>query len=199
MGKYIKLVIGLFLVLTSTVGAFSVLTGGVEEAARRIVENGVDTTGVIEHRTKHTVRGRVGRIGGKGTYYTMTYSFVTKEGEKYGGEVNVTEEQAYALTDGEKITVRYHAKQPSISSPLGFEEYMTEQDVQELPKGMMLGSSLFMLLGGLWLAWSGWRRIQEETGLFAGMGQSQAASSTLAQDRLASVGRSSDKPMFGKR
>ena len=58
-----------------------------------------------------------------------------------------------------------------------------------------------MLLAGLWLAWSGWRSIQSELGLFAGFGSTGYGGQSVAQDRLSAISGSGSggKPMFGKR
>lgn len=160
MWKYVKLVLGPLLVLTAIAGSISIFDGTVEKVGHQIVEGGVDTTGVIESRVEHTVAARYRKVGGVVRYYTMTYSFTTLEGEKYSAEINISKEQAYSVNDGDEITVRYYDKQPSINSALGFEEYMTEEDAENAPKGTMIFASVLMLLLGLWLSWSGWRAVR---------------------------------------
>ena len=159
MGNYVKLIFGALLVVASIAGSIKLMTGGAQESVRRIVANGTDTTGVVEKRVRHIVAGRYGKAIGGGVYYSLTYSFTTLEGQKYGGTINVTKEQAYSVGDGEQIQVRYNKQQPTINAPLRFKEYMTNEDADELPFGTMIFTSLLMLLGGAWLAWSGGRHI----------------------------------------
>ncbi len=160
MWSYVKIALGLFVIVSCIAGGIAMLSGQMEESARRIVENGVDTTGVVEKRTKHMFAGRYGKVAGGGVYYTMNYSFTTLEGVKYGGEINITKDQAYSVNDGDKITVRYMKGQPTINAPLRFKEYMTEQDVAELPYGMMAFSFVLFIFGGMWLCWSGWQGVK---------------------------------------
>ncbi|MEM8689464.1 MAG: DUF3592 domain-containing protein [Pseudomonadota bacterium] len=197
MGGYIKLVCGALLVLASVVGGLNMVMGGAQEAAQRIVDNGVDTTGVIEHRTKHTVSVRKGRIGGRGSYYSMTYSFVTAEGKKYASEINISEEDAYAVQDGQKITVRYNKAQPTINAALGFKDYFSQEDVENLPIGTMLFTTLLMILGGLYLCWSGWRSVGPSLGTISlGTGGSNHA---VPQNRLDTLNRTGGAATFGRR
>ena len=197
MWKYVKFVLGLFLILCSVAGAFSFFSGQAEQAGMRIVENGVDVKGIVEKREQVTVAARWGRVGGMGRYYTMTYSFQTLEGAKYGGELNVSKEQAYSVNDGDEITVRYYAKQPSINSPLGFKEYMTAEDARDLPWGAIVFALVLFAGGGGWLVWSNWRRIRPEiAGLTAGVG-SGSGTPVIPQSRVNTVARKPGGPMFG--
>ena len=197
MRDYIKLIIGAFLVLSSAAGAFAALNGTAKQAAQSIVDNAVDTTGVIEKRTKHTVAARKGRLAAGGIYYTMTYGFTTLDGKKYSNEINVSKEDAYAVNDGQKIAVRYNKKQPTINAATGFKDYFSQEDVENLPYGTILVSAVLMLLGGLWLCWSGGRNIMPSGGQFSlGSGGSSHA---LPQSRLNSVNRSGGAQTFGQR
>ena len=126
----------------------------------RIAENGVDVEGVVESRTRTLVAGRYGKVGGFANFYTMTYRFTTLDGRTLSQEINISKEQAHRTADGQKITVRYYRDQPTINSPLGFEEYMTKKDAKNLPYGTMIFSAGLMFLGGAWLAWANWRRIR---------------------------------------
>ena len=116
--------------------------------------------GVVEKVEQVTVAARWGKIGGVGRYYTMTYGFETADGVRYSDEINISKEQAYTVQKGDEIRVRYYAKQPSINSALGFEEYMTAEDAENLPMGTIILSMLLFFFGGAWLAWSSWRRIR---------------------------------------
>ena len=197
MGGYIKLICGALLVLASLVGGLNMVMGGAKEAAQRIVDNAVDTTGVIEHRTKHTVTVRRGKIGGRGSYYTMTYSFVTADGKKYGSEINISEEDAYAVRDGQEITVRYNKTQPTINAAIGFKDYFSQEDVENLPIGTMLFTTFLMVLGGLYLCWSGWRSVGPSLGQFSvGTGGSNHA---VPQNRLDTLNRTGGAATFGRR
>ena len=196
MWKYVKLVLGPVLVLVAVVGSISMFDGTFEKVGREIVEGGVDTTGVIEKRVEHTVAARYRKIGGIGRYYTMTYSFTTLEGEKYSSEINISKEQAYLVNDGDKITVRYYANQPSINSALGFEEYMTEADVQDKPVGAMIAATLIMLLGGLWLSWSGWRAVRPASSAPTSRAAAYTAA-PAARRGPAPQARPRSGPMFG--
>lgn len=160
MWAYVKFAIGAFMILGALSGTASLLNGDLEKTAKHIVENGVTTNGVIEKRTRHIVAGRYGKIAGGMVYYTMNYNFTAADGRKYGGEVDVTKEQAYALQDGQQITVRYLDGQPSINAALGFKEYMSEKDLEELPYGTMIFSFMLFFFGGLWLCYSNWQRIK---------------------------------------
>ncbi len=144
------------------------------------------------------VVGRLGRVAGGGVYYTMTYSFTTRDGKKYGGEINVTKEQAYGVNGGQPIRVRYHANQPSINAPIGFKEYMTEDDVRNLPYGTMVFSSVMMFFGALWLIWSAWRQIRPAApaGYSARMPDARARTATRSAPRPVAPG---GKPAFGRR
>jgi hypothetical protein len=90
----------------------------------------------------------------------MSYKFTTREGETYGGEVDVSKEQAYALQDGQPITVRYLDGQPTINAPTAFKDCFSAADADDVPTGTIIFSSLLFLLGGAWLAWSGWSAIR---------------------------------------
>ena len=138
MWKYLKLVIGIFLLLGCVAGVISISSGEMQKAGRRIAENGVDTVGVIDSRIEHTVAARYRRIGGIGRYYTIKYSFTTLDGRKYSDEINVSKEQAYSATEGLEINIRYYADQPSINSPLDYEEYMTAEAAEDLPVGTII-------------------------------------------------------------
>jgi len=142
MWSYVKFIFGIILIFASAAGALSVFSGDVERVGRRIVENGVDATGVIESRTEHLVAGRWGRIAGAGRYYTIKYNFTTLDGLKYSSAINVSQDQAYTARDGQQIRVRYYADQPSVNSALGFKEYMTDEDVKNAPLETFLLSSL---------------------------------------------------------
>jgi hypothetical protein len=202
MGKYIKFVVGILLILMSFVGIINLFSGQVEETGRRIAENGVDVTGVVEKRERHIVGVRIGRIPAGTVYYTMTYNFTTREGEKYGGEVDVSKDQAYALQDGQTISVRYLDGQPSINSATGFEDYFSAEDAENVPYGTFIFSSLLFFCGGLYLTISSWLKIRPASGgggaaasRMAGMRVQQAAASAPAGG-APSGGRSSG---FGKR
>ena len=160
MWTCIKLVLGVMLMLSSVAGTISFISGDAQEAGMRIVEGGVDTVGIIEKREQVTVAARWGRAGGMGRYYTMTYSFKTKDGRKYSGEINISKEQAYTISDGQEITVRYYDNQPTINAPLGFKEYMTKEDALNLPWGTIVFATLLFFFGGAWLTWSAWRQIR---------------------------------------
>ncbi|HMB48125.1 MAG TPA: DUF3592 domain-containing protein [Afifellaceae bacterium] len=164
MGNYIKLGIGALLILLSFVGIFSLFSGQVEEVGRQIAENGIDVTGTVEKRERHIVGVRIGRIPAGTIYYTMTYNFTTQEGQKYGGEVDVSKEQAYALQDGQTISVRYLNGQPSINSATGFEDYFSAADAEDVPYGTFIFSSLLFFSGGLYLVVSSWFRIRPASG-----------------------------------
>ncbi len=197
MRDYIKLIIGAFLVLASAAGAFSALNGTAKKAAQSIVDNAVDTTGVIEKRTKHTVAARRGKIAAGGIYYSMTYGFTTLDGKKYSNEINISKEDAYAVSDGQKIAVRYNKNQPTINSATGFRDYFSQEDVENLPYGTILFSAFLMLMGGLWLCWSGGRNIFPSGMTFSpGGGGSNHA---LPQNRLNTINRSGGASTFGQR
>ena len=201
MGKYIKFVLGILLIFMSFVGIINLFSGKVEDVGRHIAENGVDVTGVVEKRERHIVGVRIGRIPAGTVYYTMTYNFTTREGEKYGGEVDVSKEQAYSLQDGQTISVRYLNGQPSINSATGFEDYFSAEDARNPPYGTFIFSSLLFFCGGLYLTISSWLRIRPASGggaaasRMAGM-RSQAAAASAPAGGASSGGRSSG---FGKR
>lgn len=159
MWSYVKFIFGIILIFASAAGALSLFSGDVERVGRRIVENGVDTTGVIESRTEHLIAGRWGRIAGAGRYYTIKYNFTTLDGRTYSSEINVSQDQAYTARDGQQIRVRYYADQPSVNSALGFKEYMTDEDVKNAPLETFLLSALLMLIAGAWLIVSSWKHI----------------------------------------
>ncbi len=71
----------------------------------------------------------------------MTYSFTTADGRKIGSEINISKEDAYAVRDGQKIQVRYNKQQPTINAALGFKEYFSQEDVENLPYGMIFFSA----------------------------------------------------------
>jgi len=197
MRDYIKLILGAFLVMASATGAFSALNGTAKQAAQSIVDNAVDTTGVIEKRVKHTVAARKGKIGAMGSYYTMTYGFTTLEGKKYSAEISVSKEDAYAVNDGQKIAVRYNKNQPTINAATGFKDYFSQEDVENLPYGTILFSAFLMLMGGLWLCWSGGRNIFPSGAQFSlGGGGSNHA---VPQNRLNTINRSGGASTFGQR
>ena len=200
MWKYVKFVLGIFLIFASVTGIVSVFSGEVEEVGKRIAENGVDTTGVIESRTEHFVAVRRGWIGGFGRYYTMKYAFTTLDGKKYSGEINITKDQAYSVRDGQQIRVRYYANQPSINAPLGFKKYMTARDAEDVPYGTMIFSALLMFLGGAWLTWSNWRRIRPaRQPLSAAARMAAARGQPVAGSAPGPVARSGGNAMFGRR
>jgi hypothetical protein len=192
MWAYIKFALGLLIMFAAVNGAFTVFNGGAEKSARRIVENGVNANGVVEKRTQHIVAGRYGKAVGGGVYYTLSYNFTTIEGVKYGGKINVTKEQAYSVRDGEKIVVRYMKGQPSINAPLRFKEYMSEQDIAELPYEMMAFSFALFFLGGLWLCWANWSQV---------MPAPNSRPSTVNINRVSSIPRRNGTPAagFGRR
>jgi hypothetical protein len=199
MGKYIKLVVGVLLIIFGVTGPISLMSGQYEEVGRHIAENGIDVTGVVEKRERHILVGRVGPIPGGTVYYTMTYKFTTREGETYGGEVDVSKEQAYSLQDGQTITVRYLDGQPSINAPTAFKHYFSAEDAENVPYGTFIVSSLMFFLGGAWLAWSGWSKIRPAApagrSRVAAMRSQAMASSSPAPAAAAPRGRSG----FGKR
>jgi len=201
MWSYVRFVLGIFLMLASVAGTISVISGDAHEAGRRIVEGGIDTMGVIEKREEVTVAARYRKIGGIGRYYTMTYSFTTLEGVKYSSEINISKDQAYAVSDGDQIRVRYYKDQPSINSALGFKEYMSAEDAENVPMGTILFSALLMLLGGAWLTWSSWRHIRPErasvsTDRVAG---DRMPSPSPSPNRTGAVARPAGGRMFGGR
>lgn len=153
MWKYFKLIIGLFLVLCFFAGTASVLRGDVEKRSRHIAENGVDVMGTINEVTRHIVVARWGKVAGGGVYYTIKYTFPTKDGRKYSGEIKVSKDDAQSADTGQPILVRYYADQPSINSPLDYREYMSVEDARDMPKGTIFFSALLMLAGGLWMVW----------------------------------------------
>ena len=160
MWTYVKFILGLSLISTSLMGSTALFDGTLEESALRIAENGVDTEGVIESTTRTFVAARYGKVGGFTNYYTMKYRFTTHDGRTLSQEINISKQQANRARDGQKITVRYYRDQPTINSPLGFEEYMTRKDAKNLPYGTMIATSIMMFLGGAWLTWANWRRIR---------------------------------------
>ncbi len=198
MRGYIKLIFGAALIMASVSGMFSAVDGTAKNAAQSIVDNAVDTTGIIEKRTKHTVTARKGKIGGRGSYYTMTYSFATAEGRRYSSEINISKEDAYAVNDGQKIAVRYNKKQPAINAATGFKDYFSQEDVENLPYGTILFSAFLLLLGGGWLCWSGWRNIQPSLEQISpGSGGSNPA---LPQGRLNAISSGGGpRTSFGQR
>jgi hypothetical protein len=141
----------------------------------------------VEKREKHTFRARWGKVAGNDVYYTMAYNFKTREGEKYGGEINVSKEQAYALQDGQTIDVRYLDGQPTVNSVIGIQEYMTAEDAENVPTGTIIFSSLLFFCGGLYLTISSWFKIRPASGgsgsaasRMAGMRMQQTAASAPA-------------------
>lgn len=186
MRGFIQLFFGAFLLLAGGVGILRAFDGTLEKTAQSIVNNGVDTTGIIEKREKVTVKAGVGKIRGLGSYYTMTYSFTTLEGKKYGSTINVSEEDAYTVRDGQKITVRYNKQTPTVNAALGFKDYFSQEDVENQPTGLFVGVGLFMLLGGVWLCWAGWRNVQP---MFGNISFGGASNHALPQSRLDSVNR----------
>jgi hypothetical protein len=197
MGKYIKFVIGLMLVFSSIVGGHNILTGGMQEIGRKIVENGVDTTGYVEKRVKHTVGVKAGRIPGMGAYYMLHYNFTTKDGVKYGDSIKVTKDQAYGIQDGQELTIRYMNGQPTINSVLGIETYMTAEEAEEVPWGAVIPAILGMLLGGLWLAWSGGRAIGIKMPSFARKDDYQLDRAALLREDRGPGSSRNGQPMFG--
>ena len=159
MGKYIKLVIGVFLVFSSIVGGVNILSGGLQATGMRIVENGTDTVGYVEKRVKHTVGAKIGRVPGIGAYYMIHYRFKTLDGKSYSDSVKATKEQAYAMRDGQKLNIRYMKGQPSINSVMDIETYMDEETARDVPWGAVIPALLAFFFGGLWLVWSSWRAI----------------------------------------
>ncbi len=198
MWSYVKFVFGIILMFASAAGALSVFYGDVERVGRKIVENGVDTTGVIKSRTEHLVTGRWGRIAGAGRYHTIKYNFTTLDGRKYSNEINVSQDQAYTVRDGQQIQVRYYADEPSVNSALGFKEYMTDEDVKNAPHETFLLSALFMLLVGAWLIVSSWKHIPP-TRITPSGTQQFSARSQSAVPRPKGTIRSHGNPAFGKR
>lgn len=199
MRQYIKFVLGILIICSSVIGSISLLRGGLQEAGRRIVEGGVDTTGIIEKREAVTVAARFGKVGGIGRYYTVTYSFTTLDGVKYSSEINISKEQAYSVSDGDQIRVRYYADQPSISSALGFKEYMTAEEAEDVPVGTVVFSISLMLLGGAWLIWSSWRHIRPER---ASVSTDRVAGNRMpspSPNRTGAVARPAGGRMFGGR
>ncbi len=194
MWNYVKFGLGLLLMLSTVIGAISVMKGDAHEAGRRIVEGGVDTTGVVEKVEQVTVAARWGKVGGMGRYYTMTYGFTTKDGVSYSDEINISKEQAHAVQIGDEIGVRYYANQPTINSALGFEEYMTAEEAENVPFGTFAFSMLLFFFGGAWLTWSSWRRIRP-----ASAAPVDARMSPVPTPSTTPVVRSAGGPMFGRR
>ena len=195
MWAYVKIAIGASLILTTIAGAIGAMKGDLEEAGMRIAEGGVDVPGFIEKREQVTMGLKAGKIGGLGRYYTMTYRFTTLDGRTLGGEINISKEQAYSTKDGQEITVRYYENQPSINAPLGFKEYMTKEDAQDLPWGTIIFANILFFCGGLWLIWSGWRKIGGGVSMPSmGGGRGRAVS----QSRIDSVA-SGNSGGFGRR
>ncbi len=199
MRAYVKFVLGILIILSCVIGSFSLLRGDFQKVGRQIVEGGVDTTGVIEKREQVTVAARYGKVGGIGRYYTMTYNFTTLEGEKYSSEINISKEQAYAVSDGDEISVRYYAKQPSINSALGFKEYMTAEEAEDVPVATFVFSIGLMLLGGAWLAWSGWRQIRPAMASVSTDRLDGGRMPPPARRRQETVARPADGRLFGSR
>ncbi len=167
MWKYVKFALGVLMLIVGGFNIVFVATGGFEnswkETANRLRENAVPTTGVITGRYLHTTAARVGRIGGIGQHYSIKYSFETRDGKKYGGEVDVTKEQATTLNDGAPIRIKYDANNPSINSALGFEnDHSNIREDEPTPVGPMMATMLILLLGGGWLTWRNWNRIRED-------------------------------------
>ncbi|MGB7286737.1 MAG: DUF3592 domain-containing protein [Salaquimonas sp.] len=197
MGKYIKLIMGVFLLFAAVVGGWNILNGGMQKTGMRIVENGVTTVGHVEKRVQHLVGAKVGRLPGLGAYYMVHYNFTTEDGKSYSDSVKVTKEQAYAMQDGQQIQVRYMNGQPSINSVLGIQTYMSEEDAKTVPWGAVIPALAIFLLGGLWLIWSGWTAI-------GGSGPSFSRKDNYQLDRAALLNSqpgqgSGGQPMFGKR
>lgn len=195
MWKFVKFGLGLLLIFASFAGVSALFDGTIEESGRRIVENGKDTTGTIESRIEHTVAGRFGKLRGAGKYYSIKYRFTADDGKTYGGEVNVSKEQAYAYQDGQKIPVRYMSGQPSINSPLDFEDYMTMEDAENAPIGTILFSAVLFLLGGAYMCWSSWQAIKPAP---SARSVSRAAGVAARQPPRRAV-RTGGTPAFGRR
>lgn len=187
MWTYIKLILGVLLIIGSIGGGSALFTGDLTEAGRRIVEGGVDTTGVIKKRTEHTVVGRLGRAVGGGRYYSIEYQFTTKDGKTYSKEINVSKKDAYAAHEGQQIRVRYYDKQPSINSALDYKEYMTMEDAEDVPVGTIVFSALLMFGGGVYLTWSSWNKIRP------------APAPQPAVQRVGAVSRGPRRAGFGQR
>jgi hypothetical protein len=167
MWKYVKLVLGVLMLFLGGFNLFFVASGGFEkswkESSSRLRDNAVPTTGVITGRYQHTTAARVGRIGGIGQHYSIKYSFETRDGKKYGGEVDVTKEQATTLNDGAPIRIKYDSANPSINSALEFErDHSNISKNEPMPVAPMLAVMMGLLLGGGWLTWSSWQRIRED-------------------------------------
>lgn len=75
---------------------------------------------------------------------------------------------------------------------------MTEKDVKELPKGMMLVTYFLMLLGGGWLTWSSWRRIWPAHERSARVERTIDIAPTVGARPQRVMGRAG-KPAFGHR
>ena len=154
MWKYVRFMLGIFLIMISIGGFFALQSGSFEETAMRIVQGGTNTDGEVVSTTRHIVAARWGKIGGAGVYYTMKYRFTTLEGESYSGEIDVTKDQTYSVNDGQEIRVRYFADQPSINAPLGFKQYMSRKDAENQPYGTIIVNNILSFLGGIWLTWA---------------------------------------------
>ncbi len=201
MGKYIKLIAGLFLLLSAVIGGFNIFSGGMERVGMEIVRNGTNTIGYVEKRVKHTVAAKLGRIPAGGAYYMMHYRFKTKEGKLYGDLIKVSKKQAYALKDGQELNIRYMKGQPNINSVMGIETYMTETQAREVPWSAVVAGLAIFILGGLWLVWSGWRAIGWS---FPSFSPSFGKKDSYELDRAALLNRDlkpggGNRPMFGGR
>ncbi len=189
MWKYVKFLIGLSMMSTSLIGSTAFFDGTLEESALRIAENGVDVEGVIESRTRTFVAGRYGKVGGFANLYSMKYRFTTLDGRTLSQEIGITKAQANRTRDGQKITVRYYRDQPTINSPLGFEEYMTRKDAKNLPYGTMIFTSVLLFLGGAWLTFANLWRIRR-----ARAGGSAVDTSRMTAARRAGIASPSGPP-----
>ena len=190
IGTVFRFVLGLFLFVTALPVLFGNMERSMAESRQRIIENGTVTTGRIEERIEHIVGAKVGRGVGVGAYYTIRYSFTTKDGKKYWDSVDVSRAQAMAAHDGQKIRVKYHAKTPSISSAIDYKPYFKGDASSEKQDARMMKfvSLCFLLIGAALLWFNGGRSLARFAHTASGAEGRQNARATNAAriDRVTS-------------
>ena len=199
MWKYVKFVSALFLMFAAFAGLKALFAGELGKTAQKFVENGIDTYGVIEKRVQHIVAGRVGRFGGAGVYYTLTYSFEAHDGRTYSNEIDVPKETAYAVADGQRIRVRYYRDQPTVNAAVDFKAYWTKEDVKDQPYTLVLTMCILMFLGGGLWAWLNWCRIRRDWGWTPKVSSPAARIDTVTRSSSRPATSPGMKPGFGRR